>query len=110
MVLHLEADELPVILAALTTTPAPAIGSADATRQAALLRAVQALTGHAPFRLHIERGDAELLRACVTMSIGLRGYIVGRPAALAAMTRVRQQLDRLLKSSAGDVGRVWRTC
>lgn len=46
--------------------------------------------------LSLDRQEAELLRACVTSVIAVHGYVVGRPAAVRAMSGVRGQLDRLL--------------
>ena len=104
LILDLESSELLVVRAAI------AIGLQDMGRRQpatsdayrrlpALQDETTALVGRGPFRLPLDRAGAELLRAYVTVSMAACGYVVGRPAAITAMTSVRQKLDRLLRGS-----------
>jgi len=104
LVLEIASDELGPLKAAIATgldeTDPVEASSAGAHARLLLVRqAVDALAGSSHYRLSLEREDVEILRACVTLVMSMRGYIVARPAAIAALVSLRQKLDRLLKDN-----------
>ena len=101
LVLELVGDEIAVVKAAIATglqeLERTGQSEYDHARLAALARRVDALPDRARTRLPLQPEDAELLRACVTRVMAMRGYFAGRPAAIVALASVRTKLDRLLE-------------
>jgi hypothetical protein len=101
LLLELESGELEALKAAIATgleeTKLADASSAQAhARLLAVRQVVDALAASKRYRVPLEREDADILRACVTRVISLRGYIVARPAAIGALVSLHQKLDRLL--------------
>jgi hypothetical protein len=102
LALDLESSELPVVRAAIAigledVARRQSAASDDARRLTVLQTEAAALLGRGPFRLPLDRTSADLLRTYVTVSMAAAGYVVGKPAAITAMTSVHQKLDCLLR-------------
>jgi len=103
-ILDLEDSELSVVKAAIASGLAEiertqTAESNDYQRLNTLRQRAAGLFGHGPFRLPLQREEAELLCNYVTMIMAMRGYFVGQPRAITALASVRQKLDRTLKGS-----------
>ena len=107
LIMDLQGDEMTVVRAAIASgledmARRTAQTGDDYQRLLALQREAQTVASHGPYRLPMERAQAELLRTYVTMIMAMSGYFVGRPAAITALATVQQKLDRLLTGSRWD--------
>jgi hypothetical protein len=107
LIMDLEGNEMAVVRTAIAAgltemERTQRTSGDDYERLLDLQRAAKAVASHGPYRLPMDRAQAEALRAYVAMIMAMQGYVVGRPAAIVALANVTTKLQRLLKGSRWD--------